>query len=334
MFLVLIGTLTANKMTARALFAGKENYLVSDPSVLLADYIKKHNGGLHSGIIELICYTISIDSMNETVLHYAAGGDKGNKIVDGGSGNPTEVALLQLVHELGYSYENIRNQTRGRSEQGALGAFLAEGKQFGFTSARKIMSWAVPLAGGGYRVYMKGAAEVVLSRCSMMLNAINEAEALTDTDRGDVIDVCSAFARRGMRCLALAYRDLPSGFDLEETTDSVKNSDGSPANTAETDMIALACVGIEDPLRPEVPGAIEKCYQAGIDVRMVTGDSPNTAVSIAYQAGIIRDFHFLEGTNERVALNLKENVLMEGKIFRAKFGHIFEFSPEVHRMTS
>jgi Ca2+ transporting ATPase len=82
-------------------------------------------------------------------------------------------------------------------------------------------------------------------------------------------------------------------------------------------MNCIALVGIEDPLRPEVPSAIEKCYTAGIDVRMVTGDNPNTAVSIAYQAGILRDFHFKEGTTERVADNLKPNVLMEGKTFRS-----------------
>merc|ERR1712176_259425 len=82
--------------------------------------------------------------------------------------------------------------------------------------------------------------------------------------------------------------------------------------------VAVCLVGIEDPLRPDVPDAIEKCYGAGIDVRMVTGDNPNTAVSIAYQAGILRDFHFKEGTTERVASNLKENVLMTGEVFRQK----------------
>ena len=77
-------------------------------------------------------------------------------------------------------------------------------------------------------------------------------------------------------------------------------------------------MGIEDPLRPEVPGAIKKCYEAGIDVRLVTGDSPNTAVSIAYQAGILKDFHFVADANEKIASNLKPNVLMEGKVFRRK----------------
>jgi Ca2+ transporting ATPase len=76
-------------------------------------------------------------------------------------------------------------------------------------------------------------------------------------------------------------------------------------------------------LRPEVPGAIKTCYDAGIDVRLVTGDSPNTAVSIAYQAGILQDFHFTDA-REKVASNLKPNVLMEGKTFRRKVYKIDE----------
>jgi P-type Ca2+ transporter type 2B len=86
-------------------------------------------------------------------------------------------------------------------------------------------------------------------------------------------------------------------------------------------MTAIALVGIEDPLRKEVPGAIEKCYTAGIDVRLVTGDNANTAVSIAYQAGILRDIHFIDGTTERVSENLKPDVLMEGKEFRSRSYH-------------
>jgi P-type Ca2+ transporter type 2B len=256
-------------MTARALYSAKENYLVDDPAMLLGDYIKTFKGGLNADVIQLLCSTIAIDTMNETVLHYETT-DK-TKIVTGGSGNPTEVALLHMAHDLGFDYEVIRNRTKGRSDQGALGAFLAEGKQYGFTSARKIMSWAVPLENGGFRIYTKGAAEVVLARCNAFQNSQNDAQMYTDADREEVVEVSFAYARRGMRCLALAYRDLPSGFGLSDKSDQIKNSDGTPAELAETDMVCVALVGIEDPLRKEVPGAIDKCYQAGIDVRMVTG---------------------------------------------------------------
>jgi len=313
------GTLTANKMTTRALFAAMKNYLVKDPSVLLGDYVKTYEGGASNELIELIATVVSICTMDETVLNY----DQGGKVV-GSSGNPTEVALLQLGNDLGFSYETIRQETRGRADQGPLAEFLVEGKQFGFSSARKMMSWAVPREGGGYRLYCKGAQEVVMGRCTMVAGEDAEPEELTAEKREEMTAIALAYSRRGMRCLALSYRDLPAGFDLDSLSTGVKNSDGSEAFEAETDLVAVALVGIEDPLRPEVPDAIAKCYTAGIDVRLVTGDNPNTAVSIAYQAGILQPFHFIDEKGEMVATNLKENVMMEGKTFRAKVYRVGE----------
>lgn len=308
-----VGTLTANKMSARGLFAGTVNYLVDDPAMTLGEYIRSHNGGASPLVIDLLCRTIAIDTMNETVLYYDKEGE-----IEGASGNPTEVALLYLASDLGVRYDDIRNTTKGRSDQGKLGEYLAQGKQYGFSSARKMMSWAVPLDDGGYRIYTKGASEVILARCSHYVAADASPAVLADETSEQFREISLAYARRGMRTLTLAYRDLPAGFDLDAKSASVKNSDGSDAFESETEMTAICLVGIEDPLRKEVPGAIEKCYQAGIDVRLVTGDNPNTAVSIAYQAGILRNFHFKEGTTEMVAENLRENVLMEGKDFRAK----------------
>lgn len=305
-----VGTLTANKMTARALYAGEENIVLSDPIVKLGDHVK----ALHTipkDVKRLLATLISIDTMNETVLYY-----KGDGTLEGAQGNPTEVALLTLVHDMGFNYEEIRDLTKGRSSVGAVGEFLEKGKLIGFSSARKMMSWAVPVETGGYRIYCKGAQEVILSRCNRFVCHKGDAKDMSE-EVGEKFGLISQqYARRGMRCLALAYADLPEGVDLDKLSEAVKNADGKEALEAETNLIALGLVGIEDPLRPEVPAAIEKCYLAGIDVRMVTGDSPNTAVSIAYHAGILRDSHFRDGTEERVADNLKENVLMTGQDFR------------------
>lgn len=163
----------------------------------------------------------------------------------------------------------------------------------------------------------------MLARCNRQLARTRDAEEITDTDRQNILGVGEVYyARRGMRTLALAYRDLPDGVDFDVKSESVLNADGSKAFEVETDLSFVALVGIEDPLRPEVPGAIEKCYDAGIDVRLVTGDSSNTAVSIAYQAGVLKDFHFTDGAIEKIAVNLKPNVLMEGKVFRRKIYRI------------
>ena len=216
------GTLTANKMTTRALFAAMKNYVVKDPAVHLGDYVKTYEGGASPELIKLIANLVSICTMDETVLYY----DETGK-VEGSSGNPTEVALLQFVYDLGYNYETIREETRGRADQGPLAEFLVEGKQFGFSSARKMMSWAVPREGGGYRLYSKGAQEVILARCTKLVGEHAETEELDEEKRDEMTATALAYSRRGMRCLGLAYRDLPAGFDLESLSTSVKNSDGT-----------------------------------------------------------------------------------------------------------
>jgi len=305
------GTLTANKMSARALYVAEKNMIVDDPKQSLGGYVKEH---LPEGsILETIGQIISIDTMNETVLEFNEDGT-----LKGSAGNPTEVALLIFVHDMGSDYEQIRNSTRGRSSVGEQSEYLANGKLYGFSSARKIMSWAVPLEDGRYRIYTKGAQEVVFSRCSKYVGMDGTNEDITPKVVEEFMRHSNMYARRGMRTLALAYADLPAGTDLEAISSTIKNIDGTDAFQVETNLVAVGLVGIEDPLRHEVPDAIEKCYGAGIDVRMVTGDNPSTATSISYQAGILRDFHFKEGTTEYVSSNLKENVLMTGDVFRKK----------------
>ncbi|KAL7540993.1 hypothetical protein ACHAXR_010547 [Thalassiosira sp. AJA248-18] len=312
------GTLTANKMTARAVYTNGTDFSCTDPALSLGAFVKQSGDRPSQPTLDIISTLIAINTMDETTLELDATGKQ-----TGATGNPTEVALLALACDLGDNYQNIRESTRGRSDKGELSEFLVEGKQIGFSSARKMMSWAVPRLEGGYRIYCKGASEVLVARCNHELNKNSSSGSKDDVaeigdSRQDILGVGEVYARRGMRTLALAYRDLPDGVDFDAKSDSVLNADGTEALEVETDLTFVALVGIEDPLRPEVPGAIEKCYDAGIDVRLVTGDSPNTAVSIAYQAGVLKDFHFTGNSPEKIAINLKPNVLMEGKVFRRK----------------
>lgn len=311
------GTLTTNKMTARAIYTNETDFTCTDPAVALADFVKGRDNSPNEASLEMVAKLIAINTMDETTVDIGP-----DHKIKSSTGNPTEVALLALASSLtAATYIDIRESTRGRSDKGELSEFLVEGKQFGFSSARKMMSWAVPLIQGGYRIYCKGASEVLFARCNHQFtneSADGKSIELNDGARQCILKAGELYARRGMRTLALAYRDLPDGCDFEAKSNSVLNADGSQANEVETNLTFVALVGIEDPLRSEVPGAIDKCYEAGIDVRMVTGDAPNTAVSIAYQAGILKDFHFVAGTDEKIANNLKPNVLIEGKNFRQK----------------
>jgi Ca2+ transporting ATPase len=123
------------------------------------------------------------------------------------------------------------------------------------------------------------------------------------------VDVVSLFADEAMRTIALAYKDVEE-LEGEKVHDTVMNSDGNPAFVCETELTLICILAIEDPLRDEVPPAIAKCYSAGIDVRMVTGDNLQTAIAIAKRANILtEDLHYEGG-------KLKPYRAMEGATFR------------------
>jgi hypothetical protein len=95
-------------MTARALLLAMKNMIADDPQVTLGDYVNANCPSLSA--VDLVANLIAINTMNETVLYY---NDETGKL-EGSAGNPTEVALLSLVHDLGMNFEKIRNSTRGR----------------------------------------------------------------------------------------------------------------------------------------------------------------------------------------------------------------------------
>jgi len=152
------------------------------------------------------------------------------------------------------------------------------------------------------------------------------AVALSDKTRQGKYtnEVVKVFASKAMRTIGLAYRDFaalpPSGW--KGTTPDVLNADSTDAYIAETQLTLVGIVGIEDPLRPDVPGAIAKCYRAGIDVRMCTGDNLATAVAIAAGCGILRGEHFTDGLPSADVTKLKKDRAMEGKEFRRRVHNI------------
>jgi Ca2+ transporting ATPase len=225
-------------------------------------------------------------------------------------GNSTECALLGLLIELGIHYEPIR-------EQFPKETFT---KQFTFNSKRKSMSTVVPLPDGGYRVYTKGASEIVLAKCTNVLSPTGEVVPLTDPMMQDIkSSVVRNMASNALRTITLAYRDITASEILQEqpkaTDQPLEESEiveladkDVPFDWEDEDNIVknLTCigiVGIEDPVRDEVPESIAKCQRAGISVRMVTGDNIETAKSIAEKCGIIqrgnRSFLVLDGPTFR-----------------------------------
>jgi len=175
-------------------------------------------------------------------------------------------------------------------------------------------------------IYAKGASEIILDRCDYYLRPggsedepLDERPELTPEIKQWLLkNVIGALANEAKRTIALAYKE-DREYVHGELHDEIENADGSMAFASETGLTLIGIVGIEDPLRDDVPDAIAKCYGAGIDVRMVTGDNLQTAIAIAKQAKILDESNpsqFKTVDGKKVLKN--QYVAMEGPRFRAK----------------
>ncbi|XP_020809977.1 plasma membrane calcium-transporting ATPase 1 isoform X8 [Drosophila serrata] len=268
------GTLTTNRMTV------VQSYICEKLCKVLPTLtdIPQHVGNL-------ITMGISVNSAYTSNI--MAGKNPGDLPIQ--VGNKTECSLLGFVQALGVKYQSIRDE-------------IPEDKftrVYTFNSVRKSMGTVIPRPNGGYRLYTKGASEIIMKKCSFIYGHEGTLEKFTrDMQERLIREVIEPMACDGLRTISVAYRDfVPGKAAVNEV-----HIDGEPNWDDEenimTNLTCLCVVGIEDPVRPEVPDAIRKCQRAGITVRMVTGDNINTARSIASKCGILRpndDFLILEG---------------------------------------
>ncbi|XP_022069315.1 plasma membrane calcium-transporting ATPase 1-like isoform X1 [Acanthochromis polyacanthus] len=259
------GTLTMNRMTVVQAYVGDTHYkTVPEPDIIKPE------------TLETLVNSISINSAYTTkILPPEKEGGLPRHV-----GNKTECALLGLVLDMKRDYQPIRDEIPEEKFY----------KVYTFNSSRKSMSTVLKNADGGFRMYSKGASEIVLRKCSRILDAQGQPRVFKPKDRDEMVrKVIEPMACDGLRTICVAYRDFPAeGGEPEWDSE----------NDILNDLTCIAVVGIEDPVRPEVPEAISKCQRAGITVRMVTGDNINTARAIATKCGILipgEDFLCLEG---------------------------------------
>ncbi|XP_025019992.1 plasma membrane calcium-transporting ATPase 2 isoform X1 [Python bivittatus] len=258
------GTLTTNRMTVVQAYVGDVHYKeIPDPDSVPAK------------TLDFLVNAIAINSAYTTkILPPEKEGGLPRQV-----GNKTECGLLGFVLDLKQDYQLVRNQMPEEKLY----------KVYTFNSVRKSMSTVIKMPDDGFRMYSKGASEIVLKKCSKILNAAGEPRIFRPRDRDEMVKkVIEPMACDGLRTICVAFRDFPSNPE----------PDWDNENDILTDLTCICVVGIEDPVRSEVPEAIRKCQRAGITVRMVTGDNINTARAIAIKCGIIHpgeDFLCIEG---------------------------------------
>lgn len=217
-------------------------------------------------------------------------------------GNPTEAAVLKaLGDQLNVDYAQVRSKT----------TVLAVRP---FRKEAKFMSTLVAKGDGGADLHSKGAPDVVVPRCDKVYKG-GKLVDMTKEMRGEVDAAVRDMAQEGLRTIALTVREV------DEKAVS-KAGKAFFEGEVEDGMALLGVVGIADPIRAEVPGAMQRCRGAGIRVVMVTGDHAETAVAIARQAGILSsDFKYDAAAEAKQAgtFNGQGSVprVWEGKQFRA-----------------
>ena len=184
---------------------------------------------------------------NDTTLTYGEDGSPKT------AGDPTETAFVDIACKEGLDKNEIEKTMPRKAE-------------LPFDSERKMMSTIHPLAGGGYRVMVKGAPDVLLGRCR-----------ISGEDSQNVLARNSEMASRALRVLGVACKDIPS-IPAELTSEDLENG-----------LTFVGLVGMIDPPRMEVKQAVAECYSAGIRPVMITGDHKLTAAAIAKELDIFRD---------------------------------------------
>lgn len=289
------GTLTQNRMTVVRAELGKTS-AGSEGIQTCGQRVKETCQD--AKLLELIAINVCLNKAEAEIVW----DDRADRWTQ--TGNKTDCALLGFAHDMGFDYKEVR----GRPEfmtQSSDGSRSLGSKVFPFSSGRKRAGIIVPRStdeGGGFRLYMKGAPEMILALCATNHDG-------SEFNRPLALELVTSYAKDALRTIALGYRDFPSqpSWDNVLPVEEAVRLTGQSADTYEVESNLIFCgvVGIEDPIRPSVPPAIRKCNAAGIDVRMVTGDNIDTAVAIAKQCGIIRhNIDILEGelTHENVAL--------------------------------
>ncbi len=177
-------------------------------------------------------------------------------------GDPTETAFVSIAYKEGLDKNQLEQQSPRVAE-------------VPFDSERKLMSTVHPRPEGGYRVMVKGAPDVLLSRCTHILKGDSRVE--TAALSADVTGANEEMAGNALRVLGVAYADIDQ-IPAKPTSE-----------TLEQGLTFVGLVGMIDPPREEVKVAVAQCYAAGIRPVMITGDHKATAVAIARELDIFRD---------------------------------------------
>lgn len=204
---------------------------------------------------------LELKQVDEALLDTAIALNSTAELNDGKPiGNPTESALLLWLDAQGKDYEELRKQVNVL-------------KQLPFSTERKMMATLAEVDGETY-LFVKGAPEIVMKKC-----------IIEDRMQRQSAEELDEWQHKAMRTLAFAYKKIEASIMRTSRTSTAEVVALLDAN----DLQLQAIAAIADPIRPDVPAAVQECRHAGIEVKVVTGDTAATALEIGKQIGVFED---------------------------------------------
>lgn len=161
-----------------------------------------------------------------------------------------------------------------------------------FNSIRKKMTTIVKLTNGNYRIFSKGAAEYILDICSYFVNyKKNSSDLLSEANKKLIYMNIEKFASMSFRLIGIAYKDVPES-EIKNFRDNHADEKSDTYSFENNGFHFLGLLCFKDGIRPGVPEAVLSCQNAGINVIMITGDNPTSAIAIANECNILKDSDF------------------------------------------
>jgi P-type Ca2+ transporter type 2C len=294
------GTLTTNEMSVVKLMYSRKGKLVQH-TVTGTTYSPTEgvieSGGEDVGKLQGVAQLAQAASLcNDACIKYEEG--KFRRI-----GEPTEAALKVLVEKIGVPGKE-KPTSKNAAANAASEHWAAQLKRVAlleFSRDRKSMSVLCQQSGSRRNtLFVKGAPESLLARCSRVQEADGFVVDMTSAAREAILKENDGLAKQALRCLAIAVKtddlgELQDYDGSESHRGHARLQDSNQFEGIESGLTFLGIVGIKDPARPEVNDAIANCVQAGIRVIVITGDNKSTAESICRNIGIFSETESLEG---------------------------------------
>ena len=262
------GTLTKNEMSVKQVFANNKLYHIEGVGYSIKGNILHDNKAINMKEIKKLLDVAVLCNDSELILKSASPifkqVDTNTEILEGRYdiiGDPTDVALLVLAEKIGV------NKTLVLEDYDIL-------QDLPFDSDRKMMSVIIQTDKGKYESLTKGAPMYIIDKCNKML-VNGKVQAFTSAKKKKIKKVLHEMESSALRVLGISYKSLKKkhSYNFKEV---------------EKDMIFIGLAGMIDPPRESVKNSIAMCRKAGIDIMMITGDSPITATAIGEEIGLLR----------------------------------------------